>query len=161
MPSRLAMELFKAAAAVNIAPVASRDAGVTATESGDAMQVLFLPLGGALPQLKAGKLRALGAASARRVEVLPDLPTVAESGVPGFEASEWHGIVVPRGTERDIIARLYTEYIDILNLSDVRDPLLAQGFDIVANSPREFAAHIRAEIAKWATAVQRSGLKPD
>ena len=114
-----------------------------------------------MPQVRAGKLRALGVASARRVAAAPDIPTIAEAGVPGYESVQWSGLLAPAGTPQDIIARLYQETVAILRALDIRERLAGDGSELVANSPEEFAVFIRAELVKWAAVVKSTGIAPE
>ena len=92
---------------------------------------------------------------------LPDIPTVAESGVPGYESVSWFGLVAPAGTPKDIIVRLHRESVAILNTPDVKERFVKDGTEVVASSPEEFDAYIRAEIVKWAKVVKSAGIKPE
>jgi tripartite-type tricarboxylate transporter receptor subunit TctC len=112
------------------------------------------------PQIKAGKLRALGIANRQRHKLMPDVPAIAES-VPGFEVSAWYGVFVAAGTPRDIVNRLNTEFVRIMNLPDIRERMLALGWDPVTNTPEQFAAQIKSELAIWADVVKKSGAKVD
>ena len=114
-----------------------------------------------IPHVKAGKLRALAVSSARRVPLLPDVPTIAEAALPGFETGTWYGIVAPAGTPQPVVARLNRELNRILALPDVREKLLAQGLEPAGNTPAEFAAMIRSEIAKYAKIVKSAGIKAE
>jgi tripartite-type tricarboxylate transporter receptor subunit TctC len=114
-----------------------------------------------IPHVKAGKLRALGVSSARRVPLLPDVPTIAEAALPGFETGTWYGIVAPAGTPKPVVERLNREINRILTLPDVREKLLAQGLEPAGNSPAEFDAMIRAEIVKYAKIVKAAGIKAE
>ena len=114
-----------------------------------------------IPHVKAGKLRALAVSSAKRVPLLPDVPTIAESALPGFETGTWYGIVAPAGTPQPVVARLNREINRILNLSDVQEKLLAQGLEPAGDSPAEFSALIRSEIAKYAKIVKAAGIKAE
>jgi len=93
--------------------------------------------------------------------VLPDTPTIAEAGLPGFEAVQWSGLLAPAGTSRDIVARLHREVVAILRTPEVRERLAADGSMVVAGSPEEFGALIKAEIAKWAKVVKAAGIEPE
>jgi tripartite-type tricarboxylate transporter receptor subunit TctC len=115
----------------------------------------------ALPQVKAGKLRALAVTGAKRTELMPDLPTVAESGYPGFDATTWYGLFGPAGIPREIAARIHEQTIKALRSKDVQDKLAPQGWDIVGSSQSDFAAFLAAETEKWTRVVRRAGIKPD
>jgi tripartite-type tricarboxylate transporter receptor subunit TctC len=99
--------------------------------------------------------------SARRTPAAPDFPTVAESGLPGYEAVSWYGLFAPAGTPRDIVVRLNAESVRALKLPDVRQLMLAQGAEPVSESPEQFAAIVKADIAKWSEVVRKSGAKAD
>jgi tripartite-type tricarboxylate transporter receptor subunit TctC len=113
----------------------------------------------ALPYVKDGRLRAIAVTSAKRSSVLPDMPTFAESGLPGFDAAAWQGVVVPAGTPSEIVARLNTELNRALADPGVRARLAVQGADPIGGTPVEYAAYIRAEMPRWAKAVKDSGAK--
>jgi tripartite-type tricarboxylate transporter receptor subunit TctC len=115
----------------------------------------------AWPLAKAGKLRALAVTTAKRSSVAPEVPTLAESGLPGFEVGSWQGVFAPAGTPPDIVKRLNTEIVKALNLPDVREKLGGLGAEIVADSPEEFSALVKAEVVKWADVVKKSGAKVD
>jgi tripartite-type tricarboxylate transporter receptor subunit TctC len=115
----------------------------------------------AWPLAKAGKLRALAVTTAKRSSIAPDVPTLAESGLPGFEVGSWQGVFAPAGTPPEIVKRLNAEIVKALNLPDVRDKLSGLGAEIVADSPEEFSALVKAEVAKWADVVKKSGAKVD
>jgi len=110
---------------------------------------------------KAGKLRALAVTTAKRSSIAPDVPTLAESGLPGFEVGSWQGVFAPAGTPPAIVKRLNAEIVKALNLPDVREKLGALGAEIVADSPEEFSALVKSEVVKWADVVKKSGAKVD
>lgn len=124
------------------------------------IQMLFSTLLQANPQLKAGKLRAIGITSAKRAPSVPELPTMIESGLPGFEVSQWFGLLAPAKTPKAVIGTLNAEIARILNEPDMKGRLAAEGADVVAGTPEEFGQRIRAEIAKWRKVVDQIGLKP-
>ena len=113
------------------------------------------------PQVKAGRLRALGVAGAQRSQVMPEVPTIAESGLPGFEVGAWYGLLAPAATSRAIVDRINGEVTRILKLPEVQQRLRGDAFEIPADSPDAFAAVIRAELAKWAPIVKEAGVKPE
>ena len=123
--------------------------------------ILFNGMLATYPSVKGGKLKALGVSSAKRVPAAPDLPTVAEQGLPGFETGSWQGVVVAAGTPRDIVARLNAELTRILNTQDMKDKLAAQGTEVRTDTPESFAAFIRSETTRWAKVVKESGAKFD
>lgn len=113
------------------------------------------------PHIKAGRLRALAVTSAHRALMWPDVPTVAESGFPGFDIQSWAGVLAPAGTPTEIISRLHREIVTILAMPDVRAAFLAQSAEPVGNTPAEFAAEIKASMARWAPVVKAAGIKVD
>jgi len=114
-----------------------------------------------LPQIKSGRLRALGVGSAKRVPALPDLPTISEAGIPGYEATNWWGIVAPAGTPRPVIERLHKELSVILATAETKKRFESEGGEAVQMSPEEFGRFIVSETAKWAKVVKEAGIKPE
>jgi tripartite-type tricarboxylate transporter receptor subunit TctC len=114
-----------------------------------------------LPHIKSGRLRGLGVTSAKRAGGVPDIPTIAEAGVPGYEAVQWFGLLAPAATPREIVSRLHGETVRALQAVDVRSRLSADGADPVGSTPEEFAAFIRSETAKWAKVVKQAGIQPE
>jgi tripartite-type tricarboxylate transporter receptor subunit TctC len=123
------------------------------------VQALFSIALAATPQIKAGKLRALGITSAKRSAVAPELPTIAEAGLPGFEVIGWFGWLAPAATPKPIITRLHDELVRTLKLPDVRERLLSQSTEPVGNSPQAFAAFMKSEHAKWAKVIRAANIK--
>ena len=123
--------------------------------------ILFNGMLATYGQVKNGKLKALAVSSAKRVAAAPDLPTVAEQGLPGFETGSWQGVVAAAGTPRDIVAKLNAEFTRILNTQDMKDKLAAQGTEVRTDTPESFAVFIRDEKARWAKVVKESGAKFD
>lgn len=115
----------------------------------------------ALGYVKDRRLRALGVTSAKRAGGAPDIPTIAEAGVPGYEAVQWFGVLAPAGTPRDIVSRLHKEIVRTVQTPDIRQKLVNDGADPVGSLPEEFAAFIRSETAKWAKVAKAIGLKPE
>jgi tripartite-type tricarboxylate transporter receptor subunit TctC len=109
--------------------------------------------------VRTGKLRALGVSSAHRAAAAPDIPTIAEAGVPGYESAQWYGLFAPAGTPQEIIAWLHREATAILRATNMKERLAADGLEVVANSPDEFAALIRADIEKWTKVVKATGIR--
>ena len=158
--SQLSSELFKSMAGVDILHVPYKGgAPAIADVIGGQVNIMFLNMPTGIGQVRAGKVRILGVTSAKRVPQLPDVPTIDEAGVKGFETSAWSGVYVPMGTPREIITRLNTEIVKILKMPSVREQLSGQGAEPVGDSPEEFAQFTRSEIAKWAQVVKASGAK--
>lgn len=161
-PSQLAAELFKKTAGIDVivVPYKGNAPAVTAAISGE-VSLSFGNVAQSAPQVKAGRLRALAVGGTQRSLAMPDVPTVAEAGFPGFEAGAWYGLLAPSATPRAIVERLNGELVRILKLPDVQQRLRAEAYDIIADTPDQFAAAIRAEIAKWAPIVRQTGLRAE
>jgi tripartite-type tricarboxylate transporter receptor subunit TctC len=161
-PSQLAAELFKRTARIDVVvvPYKGNAPAVTAVVSGE-VSLVFGGIAQSAPLVKGGRLRALGVASLQRSPVMPEVPTIAESGLPGFVAGAWYGLLAPAGTPRAVVERINGEILRILRLPDVQQRLRAEAYELPADTPDEFAALIRAEIAKWASVVKEAGLRPD
>jgi tripartite-type tricarboxylate transporter receptor subunit TctC len=127
---------------------------------GGQVQMMFAGISTVLQHVKAGKLVALAIASPKRNPQLPDVPTVAESGLPGFDVTSWYGIVVRSGTPAAIVEKIQADMAEALNAADVRDRLAALGLEPVGNTPSEFDALIKAETRKWGDIVDKAGIKP-
>ena len=155
----LAAELFKIMAGVNMLEVPYRGGAPaqTAVIAGE-VSVYFAPIATALPFVKDRRLRGLAVGTAKRLPLLPELPTVAESGYPDYEASNWHGIAVPAKTPKEIVATLHAAAIAAVKKPDIAKRLLELGLTPVGDQPDEFAAFVRADIEKWRKIVQQKGL---
>jgi tripartite-type tricarboxylate transporter receptor subunit TctC len=158
----LAAELFKLTAEVKLVEVPYRGGGpaVTAVVSGE-VPLYFAPIATALPFIREGRLRALAMCTAQRSSMLPQLPTVAESGYPGFESSNWHGLVVPAKTPKEIISVLHAAAIAALKRPDIAKRIHDLGMTPIGDQPAEFAAFIKADIEKWRKIVRQRGLTAD
>jgi len=114
-----------------------------------------------IPHIRAGRLRALGVTGAKRTSAAPDVPTIDEAGVPGYEAVQWYGMVAPANTPRDVITRLNREMVTILQTPDVREKFAADGGDPAGTSPEEFGRYIKSETEKWQKVAKSAGIKPE
>ncbi len=160
--NHLVMEMFKFAAGIDMTHVPYKGGPPAVTDLIAGQVSLMFETGpGILPHVRSGKLRALGVGSVNRSAAMPELPTVAESGYPGFDGVAWIGFVAPAGVPRPIIDKLAHETAAIIALPDVRERLLALGAEPAANTPDEFGAYIRTEIAKWGKVIKESGAKAD
>ncbi|HWI14435.1 MAG TPA: tripartite tricarboxylate transporter substrate binding protein [Burkholderiales bacterium] len=160
--AHLSGEMFKTMAGIDIVhvPFKGSPSAVLAVISGQiAMAMPNIPP--ALPHVKTGKLKALAVTTAKRSAAVPELPTVAESGLPGYEATAWFGVLAPAGTPRDIIDKLNGVIVKSLRAPDMQQRLLADGAEAVGSTPDQFAALIRRDIAKWAVVVKSSGARAD
>jgi tripartite-type tricarboxylate transporter receptor subunit TctC len=158
----LAGELFKSLAGVDMTHVPYKGAAPAMNDLiGGQIQLMFDNLASSLGQIKAGKVRALAVTTARRTELAPELPTIAESGLPGFDINTWFGIFVPAGTPAPVVQRLHEEFVKALEAPDVRARMLGLGAEPVGSTPEQFAQYIRAEAVKYAKLVKASGAKAD
>jgi tripartite-type tricarboxylate transporter receptor subunit TctC len=158
----LAGEMFKSLSGIDITHIPYKGSAPAITDvMGGQVQMMFDTTVVAAPQIKGGKVRALGVTSAKRPKGWEDIPTIAESGIPGYEIVSWQGIFAPAGTPPEIIKRLNAEIVKILKMPDVHERLEGLGVEPVANTPEEFAAFQKAEIAKWAKVVKDAGIKAD
>ena len=160
--NHLSHELFKFMAGIDIVHVPYKGAAdqLTALIAGE-VQVSLIQVQVALPQVRAGRLRVLAITSAQRLAVVPEVPTIAEAGVPGYEATSWQGVVLPAAAPHAIVNRLYGEIAKALQTPEVKERLATEGSTPGGITPQEFAAHIKSEIAKWAKVVKVSGAKAD
>jgi tripartite-type tricarboxylate transporter receptor subunit TctC len=158
--SHLSTELFKALAGIDIYHIPYKGIGQATTElMGGQVQMMIGPSQALVPQVKSGKLRALAITSAKRTSIFPDLPTVAESGVPGYEANGWFGLVAPARVPADIINRLNAEIVRILQTPEMRKRLAELGAEPAALKPQEFLAFIRKENAKWEKLIDERNIE--
>ncbi len=160
--THLSAELFAAMAGVKMNHIPYKGSAPALTDTmGGQTQLMFDTMLSAMPHVKAGKLKALAVTSAARSPVAPDVPTVAESGLPGYEAIAWNGLLAPAGTPPEVLARLSAELKKVLAAPDVKDRFEAQGFAASWNSPEDFGRFMTAEVDKWAKVVKVSGAKVD
>ena len=154
--------LFASMAKIDMVHVPYKGGGQSMpAQLGGEIALSFATVVSSLPHVTSGRLRGLAVTSAKRTPAAPEFPTVAESGLPGYEAVSWYGVLAPAGTPREVIARLNSETVRALKLPDVRQLLLAQGAEPVSEAPAQFAELIKADIAKWSEVVKKSGAKAD
>jgi tripartite-type tricarboxylate transporter receptor subunit TctC len=158
----LAGELFNTMARVSMVHVPYRGSGpaMIGLLSGEA-SIMFLPAINAGPQLKTGRLRALAVTSRERLPALPELPTISESGLKGYESSQWYGVLAPAGTPAEVLGLLNTHIAKIMQAADMKQRLTGEGLVAVGSSRAQFAAHIKTETEKWAKVIKASGAKVD
>jgi len=160
--SHLAMELFKSMGRVDLThvPFKGSNPAAVALIAGE-VQVGFNNMVPALPHVKSGRLRALGVSGPARWSGLPDVPTIAASGLPGYEALQWYGVLVPAGTPGAVVGRLNEAVQAILQLPEVKEQLAAEGGEVVGGTPQEFAAYMEREIGKWMKVVKAANIRPE
>ncbi len=158
----LTAELFKHKGGIDMQQVIFKGSGPAYVSliSGE-ISAMFATALSAMPHIKSGRIRPLGVTTLKRLEILPDVPTIAETGLPGFNTSQWFGFLAPAGTPGPIIARLHQALSRAANSPEVKSRLAAQGVDVVSTSPKEFAGVIRQELAQWANVVKAAGITPN
>jgi tripartite-type tricarboxylate transporter receptor subunit TctC len=162
LPSQLAVELFKVMTGTDLVHVPYKGAAPAMIDLiAGHVQVSFPTIIGAFSHVRSGRLRALATTGAKRSPATPDLPTMMEAGVPGYEAANWFGTAVPAKTPPAVVAKLSQEIARVLRLPDVRERLLSQGMEPTSSTPEEFSAYIRSEMTKWAKVVKASGAKAE
>ena len=159
-PPHLATELFKQMAGINMVHVPYKTIPLAITDLlGGQIQVMFTVGPAGLPQVKAGKIRGLAVSTAKRSSFAPDLPTVAESGLPGFNVFGWNGVLATAGTPRPVIEKLHSLFITAMKDPEVRKRMADFGFEPIGNTPEEFGAFVKEDIARWARLVKDTGAK--
>jgi tripartite-type tricarboxylate transporter receptor subunit TctC len=161
-PSHLASALFQSSAGVKLihVPYKGGAPSVGAVMSGEVQMAIESPPP-IVPQVKAGKLRALGAARANRSPLLPDVPTVGEAGLPGFEVGSWYGFHAPAGTPKPIIDKLHAEMVKAMGTPELRERFAAVGAETIANTPAQYGAFVESELKKWGAVIKAAGVKAD
>ncbi len=158
----LSMELLKTSAGIKMLHIPYKGATLAITELIGGQIVLYASsMPPALPLIQAGKLKALGVTTTKRLGPLPNVPTIAESGVKGYEAVNWYGVFVPAGASKEIVAKIHNDVVRVLKQPDVKDRFAGEGGDIIADTPEEFGAFVRKEIPKWSKVVKDASVKVD
>jgi tripartite-type tricarboxylate transporter receptor subunit TctC len=158
----LSGELFKSMAGVDMLHIPYKGSAPAVTDLlAGQVNMMFDNIPSSLPHIKAGKLRALAVTGSKRAGSLPELPTIAEAAIPGYESYVWFGVVAPAGTPPEIIKRLNAELAKAAVTPEFRDRLTGQGYDVLSTSPEQMTASIRSEMAKWGKIVKASGAKVD
>jgi tripartite-type tricarboxylate transporter receptor subunit TctC len=156
----LAGELFKTMARIDMVHVPYKGGAPAMLELiAGQVQLVFATAETAVPQIKSGKVRALGVTTSKRSALLPEIPTIAEAGLPGYEANNWYGVLAPAHTPHAIVTRLNSAIVGVLNSPDLKETLFRQGLDATPTTPEQFAAYIKSEIAKWAIVVKAANAK--
>lgn len=160
--THLEMEIMNAMVGVQMTHVPYKGSApsIVALVGGE-VQAVFCSIPSALGQIRAGKIRALGVSILKRSSVLPDVPTIDESGVPGFDAASWYAVFAPAGTPKKVVALLGKEVVRIMNVPDIRERFANDGFEPAGTGPAELAKFLGAELVKWAKAVDMAGIKPE
>ena len=160
--SHLATLLYESMAGVKMVHIPYKGLAPALSDMlGGQVQLMFNSIVALVPQVKAGKVRAIAVTSKTRSSLLPDVPTLAESGLPGYEAGSWYGILVPAATPREIVNRLNAEIVRAVKTPEMRSRLSGEGADPIGSSPEEFADHIRAEMARIGKVIRDAGIKPE
>jgi tripartite-type tricarboxylate transporter receptor subunit TctC len=160
--NHLSFELFKSMTQTQVTHVPYKGSAPAVTDLiAGQVQVMFDNTPNVLPHVKAGKLKALAVSSKKRSAFAPEVPTVDESGVPGYDVTVWFGILAPAGTPKEIVARLNTEMVKIMRTPEVTDRFNKSGVDVVASSSEEFSVFLKSEVARWAKVVQDANIKAD
>ena len=159
---QLTMELFRSMAGISLLHVPYKGAAPALADllSGQ-IQLTFNPASVVLPHVRSGRLRALGVSSARRTPLAPELPTIAEAALPGYEANGWYAVLAPAGTPQPIITRLNRELQNVIADRDVKERFAATGVEPIGSTPEQFAAYMRDEYAKWGKVIRATGVKAD
>jgi len=158
--THMTTELFRLMSGIQIVHIPYKGTGPALTDViGGQVQMIFGAILATLPHVKSGKLRGLAVTGPRRTDAAPELPTVAESGVPGYEVTLWYGVWGPKGLPREVIARWHAELVRILQSADMKARLAAEGLEAVGSTPDQFRAHLKAEIAKWSKVIRDAKVK--
>jgi tripartite-type tricarboxylate transporter receptor subunit TctC len=161
-PPHLAGELFQSLAKIRLVHIPYKGSAPALTDLiAGQINMYFSNILSAVPYVKGGRLRGLGVTSAKRSVVAPDIPAIAEAGLPGYEDYNWYGVLAPKGTPKAIVDKLHTDIVHVVKSTDVEDRLTKDGAEVIANTPAEFAKFIREEIQKYAQIIKQSGLRTE
>lgn len=160
--SHLANELFRAMAGVDLTHIPYKSAGLAATAllAGE-VQLMVTNMATALPQVRAGKMKGLGVTGVKRSPQAPDLPTVAEAGLPGYEYTTWYGMLAPAATPKTIVAKVQQDVAKLVHDPRIHERFVAQGLEVHGSAPDEFSAYLKEEIVRWAKVVKVAGIRPE
>lgn len=157
----LAAEMFNALAKTDITHVPYKGSGPALTDLiGGRVQMMFANMPGTMQHVHAGRIRVVAVTDEKRSSVVPDVPTIAESGVPGYRATGWFGIMAPAGTPREIVERLNAEFNKALRTPELTEFMRNEGAELAGGSPQDFRAHLRSEVDRWGAVIKSAGIKP-
>lgn len=160
--SHLSIEMFKRMSGVDMVHIPYKGAGAaTAAVVGGQVQLLFTSTGAAIPHIRSGRLKALGVTTVKRSSVLPDVPTIAETGFPGFRVDGWYALLAPAHTPKPVVDRIYADVAAVLKMPDTVKRIESYGLEPNGLTPREFSAYIGDELAKWGKVIREAGIKPE
>ena len=158
----LAVALFENMAGVRATLIPYKGGGPALIDTvGGQVQMLISPIPGAIGHIKGNRLRALAVSGARRSPVLPELPTIAEAGVPGYDYTTWLGMLAPAATSKTIVAKLNRSTVKVLGNADLRDKLAQQGVEAESSTPEQFAAMVKQEVARWGKIIKAAGIQAE
>jgi tripartite-type tricarboxylate transporter receptor subunit TctC len=158
----LTAELFASMTGIKLVHVPYKGPGLALSDVlGGQVPLYFMNVLGAMPLVKSNRLRALGVSSAERTPIAPELPTIAENGLKGFDMTNWYGLLVPGATPKEVVARLHQEIVRIMTLPETRDLMARGGMTVVANTPQQFSDFLASETAKYARVIKTAGVKPE
>ena len=158
----LAMELFKSMTKTYMLHIPYKGSAPVVTDLiGGQVDVMFDNTPNVIGHVRAGKMKAFAVTTVQRTQMAPEIPTVAEAGVPGYEQTAWFGVLAPAGTPRDIIGRLNDEIVKVLNSGEVKERFAKQGVEVRTSTPEQFGEFVRAEVGRWATVIKEAGIRAD
>ncbi|HSQ02609.1 MAG TPA: tripartite tricarboxylate transporter substrate binding protein [Burkholderiales bacterium] len=160
--THLEMELLNAVVGMQLVHVPYKGSApsVIALISGE-VQLLFTSVPAALSQIKAGRMRPLAVSTLRRSAALPQVPTIDESGVPGYDAASWYGLFAPAGTPNNVVTRVSSDTVKVMSAADIKEKFASDGFEPAGTTPQDFSKFLSAELVKWANAIRTAGIKPE